>query len=40
MGPYVSGKTDYHCKVKENLFIQDLQPALNAIVSSEKLLLY
>ena len=35
-----SGKTDYHCKVKENLFIQDLQPALNANVNSEKLLLY
>ena len=24
-----SGKTDYHCKVKETLFIQELQPALN-----------
>ena len=35
-----SGKTDYHCKVKEALFIQELQPALNANVSSEKLLLY
>ena len=35
-----SGKTDYHCKVKETLFIQELQPALNANVSSEKLLLY
>jgi len=35
-----SGKTDYHCKVKETLFIQDLQPALNANASSEKLLLY
>ena len=30
----------YHCKVKETLFIQELQPALNANVSSEKLLLY
>ena len=29
----------YHCKVKEILFIQELQPALNANVSSEKLLL-
>jgi len=29
-----SGKTDYHCKVKETLFIQELQPALNANVSS------
>ena len=34
------GKTDYHCKVKETLFIQELQPALNANVSSENLLLY
>jgi len=34
-----SGKTDYHCKVIETLFIQDLQPALKANVSSEKLLL-
>ena len=30
-----SGKTDHHCKVK-TLFIQELQPALNANVSSEK----
>ena len=35
-----SGKTDYHCKIKETFFIQELQPALNANVSSEKLLLY
>ena len=35
-----SGKIDYHCKVKETSFIQELQPALNANVSSEKLLLY
>ena len=35
-----SGKTDYHCKIKETLFIHELQPALNANVSSEKLLLY
>jgi len=33
-------KTDYHCKVKETLFIQELQPALNVNVSSDKLLLY
>ena len=32
-----SGKTAYHCRVKETLFIQELQPALNANVSSEKL---
>ena len=35
-----SGKTDYHCKVKETLSIQESQPAMNANVSSEKLLLY
>ena len=37
-----SGKIDYHCKIKETLllFIQELQPTLNANVSSEKLLLY
>ena len=34
-----SGKTAYRCKVKETLFIQELQPPLNANVSSEKLLL-
>ena len=34
------GKTDYHCKIKETLFIQELKPPLNAKVSSEKLLLY
>ena len=32
--------TGYHCKVKETLFIQELQQALNANVSSGKLLLY
>ena len=36
----VSGKTDYHCKVKETLFIQELQPVLKVNVSSERLLLY
>ena len=35
-----SGKTDLHCKIKENLFIQELQPSLNVNVSSEKLMLY
>ena len=35
-----SSKTDYHCKVKETLFIQELQPPLNGKVSSEKLFLY
>jgi len=27
-----SGKTDYHCKVKETLFMQGLQPSLNVNV--------
>ena len=34
------GKTDYRCKVKEILFIQDLEPAFNVNVGGEKLLLY
>ena len=35
-----SGKTDYHCKIKETLLIQELKPALTVNVSSEKLILY
>ena len=35
-----SGKTDFHCKIKEALFIQELKPSLNVNVSSEKLLLF
>ena len=35
-----SGKTDFHCKIKETLLIQELQPSLNVNVSSEKLLLF
>ena len=35
-----SGKTDYHCKIKETLLIQELKPGLNVNVSSEKLILY
>ena len=35
-----SGKTDYHCKIKETLFIQDLKPAFNVNISSEKLMLF
>ena len=35
-----SGKNDFHCKIKETLFIQELKPSLNVDVSSEKLLLY
>ena len=31
------GKKDYHCKIKETLFIQDL---FNVDISSEKLMLY
>ena len=34
------GKTDYHCKMKETLYIQDLEPAFNVNVGSEKLMLY
>ena len=37
-----SGKTDYHCKIKKTkvYFIQDLKPAFNVNISSEKLMLY
>ena len=28
-----SGKTDFHCKIKETLLIQELQPSLNVNVS-------
>ena len=35
-----SGKTDYHCKIKETLFIHDLKPAFNVKISSKKLMLY
>ena len=31
-----SGKTDYHCKIKETLFIQDLKPAFNVNISRVK----
>ena len=34
------GKTDYHCKIKETLFIQEFEPAFNVNVWSEKLMLY
>ena len=34
------GKTDYHCKIKETLHIQELKPAFNVNVGSEKLMLY
>ena len=39
-GILASVKTDYHCKMKETLFIQDLKPAFNVNISSEKLMLY
>jgi len=39
-GILASGKTDFHCEIKETLFIKELKPSLNANVSSEKLLLY
>ena len=35
-----SGKTDYHCNIKKTLFIQDLKPAFNVNISSEKLMLH
>jgi len=35
-----SGKTDYHCKVKETSYTQDLRPALSANIRSEKLSLH
>ena len=35
-----SGKSDYHCKIMENLFIQEPRLAFNVNVSSEKPMLY
>ena len=35
-----SCKADYLCKIKETLFIQELKPAFNVNISSEKLMLY
>ena len=35
-----SGKTDFYCKVKETLFIQELQPALNANVSAKSFYIF
>ena len=34
------GKTDYRCKIRETLFTQELKPAFNVNVGSEKLMLY
>ena len=34
------GETGYHCKIKETLLIQELEPAFNVNVGSEKLMLY
>ena len=36
----VSGKSDYHRKIKEILFIKDLKPACNVNISSETLMRY
>ena len=33
-------KADYHCNIKETLFIQELESAFNVNVRSEKLMLY
>ena len=33
------GKTDYHCQIKETLFIQEFEPAFNVNVG-EKLMFY
>ena len=35
-----SCKTDYLCKIKGTLFIEELKPAFNVNISSEKLMLY
>ena len=35
-----SGKSDYHRKKKEILFIKDLKPAYNVNISSETLMRY
>ena len=36
----VDERIEVGCKIKETLFIQELQPSLNANVGSERLLLY
>ena len=36
----LSFSEDYHCKIKETLFIQELEPAFNVNIGSEKLMLY
>ena len=33
-------KTDYHCKIKETLFIQELESTFNVNEGSEKLMLH
>ena len=37
---FTDGKTDFHSKIKETMFIQELKPSLNVNISSEKLLLF
>ena len=36
----LSGKTDYQCKIKETLFIEELNPTLNTNLNSDNLSLY
>lgn len=35
-----AGKLDYHCKIKETLFIQKPKPPFNVNISSQKLMIY
>ena len=37
---FLRTKPDYYCKTKETLLIQELKPAVNVNVSSEKLMHY
>ena len=37
---FAKGKIDYHCKIKDTLFIQELEPAFNVNFGIEKLMLY
>ena len=34
------GKTDYHCKIKETLFIKEMSPAMNGNEGTEPLYLF
>ena len=35
-----TGRSDFHCRMKESLLIKDLKPSLNENVGREKLFLY